>query len=912
VIYIYIKIKCESTRSSQLFPNYFYKFSPHFIHFILFIPRGGRKTMQSSKKNLVSVGIHGMLRLMIVFSLVSAGFTVPLPAPVQAKPTQPQDTWPVTRGNMNTARSHHTATLLQNGKVLVTGGVNPGESGNVTLNSAELFDPAAGLWTETDPMQQARQDHTATLLLNGKVLVVGGRANSTTLGSAELYDPATGTWSNVSSLYPSSLNLPSEARFGHTATLLMDGTVLIVGGQGASGALGTAQIYDPVNDAWMSASTLAPRAWHTANLLSDGKVMVVGGQNGAVALKSFQVYDPDVDGWSPSVNLGAARWGHTTTALTDGTLLVVGGQNGTNVLLSAERLTKSGATWTVADTVPLNTARFSHSATLQPNGDVLIVGGQSELASGHLITAEVYRFASSTFEMVENVLSTWRSAHTATLLPGGDVLVAGGNNTASLNTADMITPDSGSWKAVNGSLSVARYSPMSITLKDGRVMVLGGQTAELLDNVDIYNPVSATWSTAASMPEERMMATVTLLPDGKVLLAGGQGNGNNGDYHNAAWLYDPAYDTWSVTGSMHDARASHTAILLPNGQVMVMGGQNSGGALDTVEFYNLASGTWTPGPSLNMARYHHTATRLQDGTILVVGGQGTSTLSSTELYSPITGAWSTASGSLDAPHRDHTATLLPNGNVLIVGGNNGGTDYSDCQLYDAAAKQWNTAGSLIAPRSYHTATLLSNGKVLVVGGRYTGSPEPTLRSTELYDPATDTWKEGGDLIVGRYYHVASLLPNDLVLIAGGGQYAPEGATPLGTSELYGPSAGFSPVWRPGLGTPTAKVIIGQALTLTLASDLRGKNYADGAGGGQNSSPSNYPLVQLRRVDNNQVRWLLPDPEAGFSATSFTSLPVTKFASGPAVVTVFVNGIPSLSKTILFENITVYLPVVRKP
>jgi N-acetylneuraminic acid mutarotase len=908
--------------------NYFQIIFANFLHTLCiashYIPRGGKITMQLSKRKAVLVGIHGLFRFMIIIGLLSAGFTVPLPAPVQARPAVPQGAWASTIDHLITARTNHTATLLQNGKVLVTGG----NQGTTVLQTSELFDPAFGSWKSAGLLGEARKYHTATLLLNGMVLVVGGHDGANPLASADLYDPTTGQWSSAAPL--------SVARFHHTATLLSDGRVLVAGGQGAGGGvLNSAQIYNPADNTWSTTvpNMAAGRAWHTANLLSDGKVLVIGGLNGSGgALDAYQVYDPADNSWSSPFNLNTARYGHTATVLFNDDVLVAGGANSSVAFNTAEVLHPDAGTWTDTALVGvMSSARFNATATLLPDGNVLLAGGQSELGGSYIDTSEVYQVDKNPgdadiFAPIGS-LSTPRAGHSATLLANGQVLVVGGNNIDVVSTCDLFSSLNGSWDGggITGTLVPARYSPVASPLLDGRILVVGGQSGVPYNNADIYDSAQAKWLPAQHMIKERMVASATLLTNGKVLVAGGQGKNstpeNPGDFLNTAELYDPASNTWSETGAMHDARANHTATLLPSGQVMVVGGQNKDLALDSVEYYNPSSGTWTVGRHLNIARFAHTATLLQNGKVLVVGGAGkddfSGALKSTEIYDPNGGSWWTTSGMLDDSREYHTATLLANGSVLIVGGyNKDGTDMYGCQLYNPASNSWTHTGDLTTARSFHTATLLQSGKVLVAGGRLTNQAKPldppiTLTSTELYDPATGLWANGGDLNVGRYYHVAALLPNGKVIIAGGGQYDQNGLIPLSSSELYDPGNYYDLDWQPVINGLPDKLRLSDRLTLT-GSQLRGYNFSEGSGGGQNSSASNYPLVQLRRLDNNEVHWLMPDPKAGFSETSFTSQPVSKIAAGLATVTVFVNGIQSISKVILIENNFMYLAVALKP
>jgi len=213
--------------------------------------------------------------------------------------------------SMTTGRRYHTATLLNDGRVLVTGGVTAGE---IPTPSAALFDPETGSWSDTGALTTGRSQHTATLLNDGRVLVAGGWN-----ASAELYDPATGAWTDTGSM--------TSARVGHTATLLRDGRVLIVSGP-------RAEVYNPETESWSDAGPLTTRGReHTATLLNDGRVLVTGGgpiisceEFGTYpADSSSEVYDPGTGSWSETGRLNVGRGHHTATLLNDGTVLAAGG-----------------------------------------------------------------------------------------------------------------------------------------------------------------------------------------------------------------------------------------------------------------------------------------------------------------------------------------------------------------------------------------------------------------------------------------------------------------------------------------------------------------------------------------------------------------------------------------------------------
>ena len=264
-----------------------------------------------------------------------------------------------------------TATLLLNGKVLVAGGY--GLSGFAT-NSAEVYDPSTGVWTTTGNMTTGRDGHTATLLPNGKVLVAGGQDNNgIVLSSAELYDPATGSWTlTASAMY--------SARNAHTATLLPNGKVLVAGGEGTTTGVVTnsAELYDPVANTWTPTPNPMniARFAHTATLLPNGKVLVSGGYSHGVT-NSAELYDPGSGTWNLVGSMANAREFHTATLLPSGDVLVIGGFTvGAGILASAELYDRLSGTWTTNGIASPNIRRWEHTATLLANGKVLVAGGQ--------------------------------------------------------------------------------------------------------------------------------------------------------------------------------------------------------------------------------------------------------------------------------------------------------------------------------------------------------------------------------------------------------------------------------------------------------------------------------------------------------------------------------------------------------
>ena len=329
-------------------------------------------------------------------------------------------TW-VTTGSMLGARGRHTATLLGSGQVLVAGGYD----GANYLSTAELYDPATGVFASTGPMSNARGLYTATLLSSGKVLVAGGSKGASFLSSAELYDPATGTFTGTGSM--------TSLRWGHTATQLASGEVLVAGGYNSgNGFLSTAELYDPVTGTFLLTGFMAiARRSHTATRLGSGKVLVTGGTNNGAGLSSAELYDPATGAFLLTGPMADGRSAHSATLLTSGKVLVTGGADNGVFIAGAELYDPASGTFLL--TGPMADGRSAHTATLLTSGKVLVAGGM-KLAV--LSSAEVYDPSTELFTDAGSMGSA-RVDHTATLLTSGKVLVAGGKNSANLSNVEL-------------------------------------------------------------------------------------------------------------------------------------------------------------------------------------------------------------------------------------------------------------------------------------------------------------------------------------------------------------------------------------------------------------------------------------------------------------------------------------------
>lgn len=315
------------------------------------------------------------------------------------------------------ARAGHTATLLEDERVLVAGGTD----GRTELARVESVDPASMTVETLGSLLRARSGHTATPLSDGRVLIAGGETDGTSLADAELFDPASGTSEPVGAM--------TWARTGHAAALLGDGRVLLVGGTDGDKPVARAELFDPARSTFEpAAKSKAAHRDATATVLPFGTVLVAGKATRNKA-PAAELYDPASDTWA-AVKKAPGLTGHSATELRDGRALLVGGSAGKGQLFDL-------ASGVFVQGPALAAERSGHTATALLFGEVLIVGG--EQAGAEVATVELFDIERDSFQAIGEMMIP-RTGHTTTALPDGRALVVGGTS-AGLVLDDVLVYD---------------------------------------------------------------------------------------------------------------------------------------------------------------------------------------------------------------------------------------------------------------------------------------------------------------------------------------------------------------------------------------------------------------------------------------------------------------------------------------
>jgi hypothetical protein len=684
---------------------------------------------------------------------------------------------------------------LRTGAVLVAGGAD--ETG--PLAHAELFEPNADAGTSafrgTAPLANARQGATATLLGDGRALIVGGEGRGGSVAPLELYDPSGNAGHGAFWSGP----LLHTARSGHCAVRLTDGRVLLIGGEHDGKPLADAELFDPRAAAADGALGVllgpfplsAARTHPSCALLPDGRVLVAGGLSSSGALlASAEIFDPDAGQAGAFVTTGAlatARAFASMVRLDDGRLFVAGG-------LGYEGETKQG------------TGASAHALNSVEQFDPLANSGRGAFSpAAALLTA--------------------RSAAATVELANGSVLFAGGigDNDNRLAAAELYNPDATPAARPTANLSTPRGNAAATLLADGRAFIAGGdqRTGRAVASAELFTPrgISRTAIAASTSPlrEARAFASALRMGDGSVLIAGGRA----GTTLASIERFDPRTHEFALAGHLQGPRTGASAALLGSGEALVAGGLDvSGAPVASAEILSLQNGavrTQLASP-LIAARAFAALARLPDGRILIVGGSGSegSALSSAELFDPSAksegrrGRFS-ATAPMSSPRSEPMISLLPDGRVLVAGGLAlNGSPLATAEIFDPTGNGgrglFRATGSMAQGRSRAAIALLPNGRVLVGGGL----GQAALASAELFDPQADNglgaFVPTGGLTSARQRAGVQRLASGLVLLVGGAD-AEGGA--LASAEL------FDPQGEEGIGSfsPSAGLSIGREIPL---------------------------------------------------------------------------------------------------
>ncbi len=794
--------------------------------------------------------------------------------------------------DMRDARYAHTATLLPTGEVLIAGGRQLFQGAaaplDVDLRDTELFG-ADGTFRPGPRLLAARSGHTATLLPQGSVLVVGGSDTP----SAEMYDPVQATFR--------ALAPPQIARRYHTATLLPDGRVVVAGGADDP----RVEVFDPSDESWSEiAGAQLARRRHTATLLGNGDILFVGGTTSATPT----LYDASDPGLATTRHYSAAtsqivdgpllnftRLGHTATRLHDGTVLVAGGTP-IDSFAGGELLDPSllpGGSWAL--TASYNTTAHA-AAALLPSGALLVAGGGTvgatdEWNGGPMNQSALYQGGSwqSLAITISGTEGTGRLP-TLTLLPSGKVLLLGGvwggpfsELVSTSPSAWLFDPEWGwddtSWVVAPNPLTQARFDHTQTVLPSGDLLLVSDAQAEVVQ--DVGGVPQATATATLHHPRRGHTATLLATPDPssgapRVLIAGGADG--VGAVRTTEIYLDASSSTFVASGSLLEDRTHHSATLLPSGEVLLAGGAGNASA----EVFDADTGTSRPTGSMSFARSFHRAFLLPGGEVLVTGGRDGR---ESELYDPTAidpvsgalGAWRLASPNRavrQAADGPMAAAVLPTNEPIVAGSTPDGVFTTQSEVWDSifgwlAAGGVGGGGLIPQTRMASAGVALPNGLVFVSEGIDPGLFY-LLRDT-FFDAQTYAWKDAKNHGIGVLNSFRMSTLGSRWIVRTGGLWDERNALPLSPLDTLD----VRDLQSAGVAAPTPLLASVNGSTSEPLPPLRYDQpntvgvtrpavTFEGSGGGASSSASDQPLLRLRGLETGLTYWL---PRTGADTSS---------------------------------------------
>lgn len=616
-----------------------------------------------------------------------------------------------------TATSNLTVSFSASGNCTVAGStVTISGAGSCTITASQNGDAN---WFAAPPIQQsfAIAKALATVTLGGLSAVYDGTPKAVTVSTSPAGLP-------VAVMYNGSATAPTNA--GSYAVVATVNSPNYEGS--AAGTLVIAQAsqtiaFAPLPNRTFGDAPFAVSATATSGLAvifsASGNCTVAGSTVTITGAGSCTVTasQPGNTNWQPATPVPqtfAIAKAAATLTLSGLTQFYDGSAKSVTVTTSPAGLTTVVVTYNGSTTPPTAAGSYAVVATLNnanyagsASGTLTIIGLATPAPVGNMTESRVY--------------------HSATLLPGGEVLIAGGSDTrgGSLASGELYNPTTKTFTATSNNMPNKAAGHTATLLKDGRVLIAGGGNS----SSQIYTRATNSFSSTGGMSSQRSFHTATLLNDGRVLLAGGIGN--NGRETNSATIFDPATGSFSSTGNLGQGRESHTATLLPDGKVLIAGGRGRNNpALNSAEIYDPATGRFTSAGTMSAARALHQSVTLPGGDVLLIGGtNGSAALNTAEIYSPATGKFtSVGTGALLAARQAFAAVVLQNGFVQSFGGSNGSAVLNSTEVLTGGTA---FAGAPMGTaRSFHTATVLANGAVLITGG--SNGSAAALGTAELY------------------------------------------------------------------------------------------------------------------------------------------------------------------------------------
>ncbi len=655
----------------------------------------------------------------------------------------------------NTTALAGGTTVYQNSpQVFPDVSVNDGDSDHITL-SLEL---------DYIPQKVLVLDRQDAYSFDRSTMVVRGMVFSNQLG----YAPDTNKWTDLTNKIESPAMLTPV--FNHTSVLTPAGDTAVLGGRNcetspATDCLRGAMTFNattagttfiPVyknqsgSEAWPAGEKLkTKRAFHTSTLLPDGSILTCGGSDGVTALSSCELMDPAAKTWSDAAPMSMPRANHTATLLPNGNVLVAGGVTLYGVAVSSAEIYYP-ATHRWVPTTSMANARQLHTATLLADGNVLVAGGDT--LSTYTATAEIY-ISSSSYWMNTGSMTNGRAQHTATLLKNGNVLMAGGINALGpLKSVEIYNYLTHTFSPAS-DMNIARYAHTANLLRDGNVIVTGGSDGiDSMKYFEIYN--GAAWSIPLDPKGKPIRLNVNranhrtvLLPNGKLMLTGGE---MRGTVQSVPEGYDPDYISWTIQGAA-SGRTHHTSLMTKDNMLVTIGGWDGSKYLNTTEIIN-----FNFYPDMNgLAAETTRQAVISTVTALFNNGDMATLLSDTSNFHGITeasgGGAASANSSFSNPRVYMQQMDNPSGFMIDLSTR----IYS---IYGGPNTSWESTLSSITiitpnlpavmPHGWYTMRVAANGvfsdgrAVQVTGPRPTGAPSVPVGTVLGTSSITWTWNDG--------------------------------------------------------------------------------------------------------------------------------------------------------------------------